>query len=472
MKFRIKWLLCIAAVLFSCSCNKSEMPTNVDSVEVGTSLASDENEKKDITIVMAYRGATLYRANGEDLVDTFNREDNGYKIELRNYGSDYDPYHNPDNEWTNGDQQLCLDIMNGEIDIIPNDFCDKAKFHSLAEKGAFSDLYKFIDNDPEFDRSDFIEHVLDVSAIDNKLFFLPLSFKLKTLIGKTKYVGEKENWTLDELKEHWAKMPDGYTFNGSIARNNVYYTILRGSLSSFIDFDKGTCNFDSDEFVDILEFINTFEPSPRVKPDNMDYEHIFVTDIYITGFQSFHNLLIEHGNDSTTFVGYPSQNGNGTFIDSSEQQIAVSALSSKEKQQGAWEFVKLLASHDNQVTMMYPESYTENGTKYSFGDVDHCFPINKNVFEELANEQLKKQNENNFINTSVDSVDYGHLDDDEYSMLLNIIDSAKGESTVIDEDIKEIIDEELLAMFADEITPQKAAKNIQNRVSIMVSERY
>ena len=42
---------------------------------------------------------------------------------------------------------------------------------------------------------------------------------------------------------------------------------------------------------------------------------------------------------------------------------------------------------------------------------------------------------------------------------------------IIDTDVSAIIEEELLAMFADEITPKEAADFIQSRVALIISER-
>lgn len=91
--------------------------------------------------------------------------------------------------------------------------------------------------------------------------------------------------------EHWNTMPEGATFNGHITKDYVYMTILRDNISSFIDFENHTTNYNSQEFVKILEFINSFDPSESYKQE-MDWNtpH-FIMNFPIYTFENFHYNL-------------------------------------------------------------------------------------------------------------------------------------------------------------------------------------
>ncbi|MCM1132318.1 MAG: extracellular solute-binding protein [Ruminococcus flavefaciens] len=444
----------------------------------GTSPVSSETspqevtEKEDIILTMASRGISRYRIGSENFIDRFNEADNGYKIIEVDYGEYFDGGNESASEdWIDRDRELTLDIMQGGVvDIVPNIFNDHGKYISLAEKGAFADLNNFIENDPETSGDVLFSHVLETVETNGQLAFMPLSFSISTITGKSEYVGYKENWSLDELKKRWAEVPPDLQFAYSNTKDKVYYTLLRGNLNSFIDYDNAECYFDSQEFTDILDFINTFD-EPLSYKEETDYKPFFITETRISSFQSWHDALWNTENDDITFVGYPSADGNGAFIDISENQIAISASSSPEKQQGAWEFIKLLISEEYQSNITHPPDVVINGTNYSFPDCG--FPINYNVFRKQGEEQYINEEKENIIEIAgMSPINIGYLKKSEYDRLVDYINSIQVSTSLIESELKSIIEDEIWAVFAGELTSAEASANIQNRVSILVSERY
>lgn len=259
-------------------------------------------------------------------------------------------------------------MQGGVIDIIPNVFNDIGKYQSLAKQGAFADLNTFIENDPQIENDMLFSHVLETTEINDQLTFMPLSFSINTLIGKTKYVGSKENWKIDDLKQHWESAKKKVNFSYHSSKDYVYYDLLRGCLNSFIDYDNAKCYFNSDEFIELLDFINTFD-EPLTYKEDVDYlADTFIKDVSIYGFEGYHKIIWNKENDDVTFVGY-----------------------------------------------------------------------------------LKKS---------------------EYDRLVDYINNIKAGETCIEEELQTIITDEIWAVFEGEMTSKEAADNIQNRVSILVSERY
>ena len=138
------------------------------------------------------------------------------------------------------------------------------------------------------------------------------------------------------MKEHWKKAPEGSTISGHRTKNYVYYTLLRGILSSFIDYDKAECHYDSDEFIHILDFLDSFDDYTDTKEEIDFMSPAFLNNCIIDGFKSFHSLFYSTSVDDINFIGYPSNDKSGSYFGGPLNQVAICASSSAEKQKGAW----------------------------------------------------------------------------------------------------------------------------------------
>lgn len=452
------------------SCSSVQPVTSSESSQYtskGTQASSPVVRGEDIELTMAINGYNPYIINGTDMVEKFNDADNGYRIVLKDYAEGMSFEKPAEQEVIDAaDLQLSLDIMKSEvIDIIPNVFRDMGKYDSLAQKGAFVDLNTYLDRDEEINHETLFDNVLRVCELNGKLFYMPLGFSIDTLVGPTKYVGSKENWTFEEMKERWESMPEGSTISRHKVKDYVYFTILRGCLSSFIDYENTECHFDSDEFIDMLKFIDSFDSSGGYKDEGTWDAPVFVIDVPIYGFTNFHYGYIQetYGTEEpVTFVGYPSEDGCGSFINVREHQIAVSAMSSEEKQRGAWEFMKTLLSYECQCDSLYFEGAEKE---------EAAFPVNMAAFEKRGADQYENEGKSNKTMHNMEEMDEGYLTKAEYDRLVGLINSIKTVNNELDNDVFDVINEEIYSMFAGEKTAEEVAEMIQNRVQILVSEK-
>ncbi len=444
----------------SCSEVGNVSQVSNESQQETTETENSVSEKQeDVTITMAVLdGGNPYVL---EAVNDFNEADNGYKIVFRNYMEYYDKSFETENGTTpeafaNIDTQLSLDIIeSGIVDIVPDSvFYDTGKYDSLMQQGAFANLYDFMQAE-NYDDTVLYKHILELHETDGKLCCMPLAFKIDTVAGQTQYVGDKENWTIDEMIERWNAMPEGSTFNGYTTKDYVYMTILRNNITTFIDFENNTVNYDSPEFIKILEFINSFDPSESYKQEMNWNTPQFIMNFPIYSFEDFHYGLWNEQNEPVTVVGYPSPDESGILIDSSGNKYSVCEYSSPEVKQGAWEFIKTLVSYDIQYDMS-----------------EGCFPINYEVFKKKGEENFSKYGESDIVGIQGTEYDIGYLSQEEYDKLVSLIDSTKKVNINIEDDITKIIEEELYAMFAGEKTPEETAEIIQSRAGILISERY
>ena len=293
MKIR-KYLALALSVLFLCAgCGRTAAPEDAAPSDfVGTEEISEtESPREEIVIKMAMH--TSLSQEITNAVRAFNEADNGYKIEY----VDYDEYDDADSYTSDGallpggrskaDFELQMDILKGDtVHIVPDTaFGDEGKFDILKEKGAFIDLYPYLDGDAQINRDTLDSHVLELCETDGKLCYLPTFYWIESMIGKTEYVGEKEGWTFAELKARWNAMPDHATFNHQTTKYGVYWEILRSNLGAFLDYSNGTCSFDSPEFVEMLEFCNSFKVIyEETEADSRNPN--FVRSLMLAGFET------------------------------------------------------------------------------------------------------------------------------------------------------------------------------------------
>ena len=132
---------------------------------VSFSLGVDTKEK--VTL-----GVMLLSAATEDLVTGFNRFSDDCRIEVVTYakGGDYEQEA----------EQFQLDLVSGEApDIL--EVGGGINDSLYAGKGAFADLYSFMENDSSFDRSELQENVLEACETDGHLYSLGYAFQLYSI---------------------------------------------------------------------------------------------------------------------------------------------------------------------------------------------------------------------------------------------------------------------------------------------------
>ncbi|MDE5772213.1 MAG: extracellular solute-binding protein [Ruminococcus sp.] len=438
--------------------------------------------KEDIIITLATN--STMRSELKDEIDSFNALDNGYQIvtkivDMEFYNKEFETaVYNSDEDGLAVDFHITQDVMNTDsIDIIPSyTFANQSKYEILKNMGAFMDLYPFMENDPEVNTSTLNQHILSLNETDGKLCSLPMYYMVTTLIGETRYVGNKENWTVDDFISCWEQMPEGSTVNGVRNSENIYRGILRGNLETFVDYEKVEVNFDCPEFRKILEFCNRFETTGQ--KGEWDYESpIMVSPRYLDGIMS---ALLFGENSGTsmdcnppyTMVGYPSADGQGAFFIDSVGSYSISANSSPEKQKGAWEFIRQFYTEEYQQENVI-EKYVDNidGEEITHFSDEKGFCINNKAFDNIADKIMNGEYYDGKY--SIQGVEYTSPlpVKEEVDKMKKYLDSINRWETTLDRQLWNIIDEEIMAYLAGEKSLDDTVYLIQNRASILVSEQ-
>lgn len=407
--------------------------------------------------------ASIYGVYGGDThTSKFNSSQNKYRIKF----IDYSQYNNENDHYGKGAmQQLQLDIISGKApDIIVTE--DFSTIKSLSQKGAFADLYEFMEKDGEVNRDTLMPNVLKaLESKDGSLYTISPSYGVTTLAAKTS-VCNKENWTLDDMISLYDNAPDTadhlYDYD---TKEDKFKELLQAS-SDFVDYDKFTCRFDSDDFVKLLEFCNRFVT--EIKRPDKETEYEALQQYYYDQFMAWsqNRSLIRamspsgysytryvQARDEITMVGYPSDNGKGGKL-SFETYYAIS--NTCPDKDGAWEFLR----------SYFSKEYQESDSTYGN-------PVLKSAFEKQMDSTMHLTDPmgNPVESIEDDGAEYYPLTQEQRDMVADYILGCDTIYGVMDSDIYDICMEEAGSYFSGECSAKHAADMIQSRVSILLSER-
>ena len=285
------------------------------------------------------------------------------------------------------------------------------------------------------------------------------------MVVKTKFTDGKDTLTFKDCTDLINKMgvkPDS-SF-GIIARNDFVESGLRYSGNTYIDWSSKSCNFNSDSFIEFLEFANTLPSEYQDGVWDNYKDSLYMTDdalfsLYsLSDFTDYTFLKRARFGDDISFVGFPNDMGINNSIIYPTKRMAISA-SSKYKDV-AWEFLK----------SFYSEDYQDN--------IDYGFPVRKSSFDKKAEAATHKP----FYMDGDKKVEYDQtyyidgvevkvdpLSSEEVLFVTNFIKSLKLVNSY-NENVNNIIFEEASAYFSGQKTAKEVADIIQSRLSIYVNE--
>lgn len=436
-----------------------------DSVNMGGSYLAkftkvDPKDVKDKTVLTLAMASSDYEVKSR--VIAFNKSNEQYRIDLQDYTSMY----TDNGDYQDGISKLNTDIVSGKIpDIILID--NGMPVDSYIGKGLFADLYPFIDNDAEINREDLMPNIMEAFSENGKLYVLVPDYRIQTVIAKTSEVGTERGWTVADAVKLWDSKPEGTEFIAGATRSNMMYTCMNYAADQFVDYETGKCDFNNDNFVQMLEFIKRFpeEISDDYYTDTYweNYDSmwrdgkVIAQDYYLTDFRDLNYAKYGTFGEDITLIGFPSANKDGSAILPARQL----AISSKSKnQEGAWEFLRYFLSDDYQ--------------KETSG-----FPIRLKYLEQKAEEATKRPYYTEDDGTKVEYDDVVYIDGIEIKIdpmsreeVDHYVELLKSFTQVSksDETLMEIINEEAEPYFSGQKNAQEVAQIIQSRAQVYLNE--
>ena len=398
--------------------------------------------------VLTY-GTSYYDSGRRHSVEQFNRNSLTHRIHVIDYSE-----FNTSDDMSAGLLRLTTDIITGNspdiLDIwgIP--------LQSLVSKGFLLDLYPFLDMDIEINRNSMIESVLTASEIDGSLYRIVPSFSIGTIYGNPSVLGSYPGWNMDEFVAVFDANPQADKPMGFWTSDMWFLSVaLMNTMDEYVDRASGTADFNTDEFVKLLELANTF-PSEFDEDTSVSAMEMIASGRQIMTIGNFGQLeflpfdLALYGGE-LVFKGYPAKNKDGNiFIASTSIAIAASCTD----KDAAWEFVRIFLTEDHQ----------RDNTPWSI-------PVNKVVFEEMLMETKKSPGFTLGAGDSDDDiVEIRGLLPNEVDTVRDLINNTTRMRSD-DETLWLLISETAADYFNGMITAQDAARIIQNRVTIYLAEQ-
>lgn len=326
----------------------------------------------------------------------------------------------------NAYDRLCTEMMAGD----GPDVLDLTWLSLPLNSSYLVDLYPYIDADPDVDRDMFVPTVISSLELNGQLTSLPAAFVVLTMTARVADVGERTDWTIEELQNLWEQRTDDiFLMSGWMDRHNYLSWLATLTTGDFIDWENGTARYDSEDFIRQLQFCETLS-------DYVEYNDEVAEKPCLVEFEDVQNLVRINGvrynyKEDFTYIGFPGDGEYGSFFDVNQLHFAISANS--DKKDLAWEFIRLALTKKNQE--MICDSWQ--------------LPIRMDVMDAR-------------IETVVGNVSDRQRFRQLIQKPLRFVSS--------NDTIHQIVTEEGEAYFDGQRTVEEAAERIQNRVTLFLSE--
>lgn len=384
----------------------------------------------------------------------FNKNSEEYRVEVVDY---YDE-ENYEEAWNEYNQAI---LEEGFADIVNVGW---SNYKMMAEKGLYENLNEFMEEDG-INRKDYFENILSAYDVNGKLYAMPISFSISTLVGKEQIWGDKESISLADIKAKIEQIPKGVEIMDGMTQERVMFLMLQGSLDKFVDWENGECYFESSEFVEIMNLSKKFpkkadwELFSNDMVDKFRNDKILLYDCELYGISDYQMTDAILG-DEIVALGYPGANGG--LIQTEGSLLAISGASLHKDI--AWEFVKNMISEEYQCNYIYSNS-----------------PIHKAAFEKQLEDAVEKVIHTDENGKEVEQIKMSYVYEDleieiyaatkeEVAAYKKIVEGATILATY-DQQIMTIVEEEMEAFWDNKKTAEEVSKIIQSRAEIYVDER-
>ncbi len=440
--------------------------SDTEIIRLAKTSTSDIQQKTELTIGTMYQDQML-----QATAVAFNKSNDKYRVNIRSY---MDTSGTSENSYEDAMTQLNNDITSGTNcpDILDLSNINEKQF---AAKGVFEDLTPYMEKSSSLKKDAFVDGILDNFAIDGKIYGIPRTVQINTLVGKTSVVGDREGWSLQEMMEVAEKYPGASLFEG-VEKASMLYMCMLFNDGAFIDWDTGTCKFDTPEFVQLLEFVNMF-------PDEVDWDSydssvekyvenkVLLEAASLSELNEVQYYKARFGDEPVTFIGFPTVDGSSGCAMSANGRYAMSANSANKD--GVWEFLEFYL--------------TRESSMFDWGMYTIQSKLDKQIEEATKEEYVLDENgeimydeDGNPITTSYygggtiisDGWEYTYHTptQEEVDLVLEMLAKAKPIADNNGSETISIIQEEAEAFFKGQKTAEDVAAIIQNRLQVYVSE--
>lgn len=367
-------------------------------------------------------------------------------------------------------------MSNTADDIIDCLFLD---YYKMANSGKIVDFNEIINNDKSFNRNDYYTNILDAFSYNGGIYLFPSQFNYclvgvnQTISSEFTYEYEKHD-SIDNLE--MINLYNSLNDKGDyyIEQNFSVYNTIFNQLLKYVNFENKTCNFNSDEFIELIRYAKGICPK-----DNKNFighkmwdffsqeleasmsDNYTFQEISSVNYQYF--LPYEHKYFNNHI---PVKNGSGKIEVSPTSGFFISKSSSNKEL--AWEFIKFLSSYSdvtaNSLSSMILNKKacaikTENMLNFRIKQLEQ---INMYLNDDIRRDIYNSQNSHNAstekpecIQKAIETINSINEQPMSFTNWFGLLD---------------IIQEEVEPFMNDISTAEQVANGLQNKVFLYLNE--
>lgn len=332
---------------------------------------------------------------------------------------------------------------------------------NLVKMGALADLTPYLDGGTGLSRDEILPNILKAYEYKGGIYTLSEAFCVQLITAKKDFIGDEyRSWSIDDFLEIYDNRPEGMR-----VFDQKYISTILCNEDVWIDRENNTCNYDSDEFIRILEICKEEEGSyPEIdynNPEDIKMKmSIFKDNKAMLGAQStnlpsLHHLFGYLGSCGLTLEDTSLLNLPGNEKGMISMLNNYSIMADSDCPEGAWEFISYVLNEERQ----------EEGNFF-------LQPITKKAFEKSIQEFIDPPGGRKTESSSLNDVEYTFETTASEENVMRYYDFVKNCTTLSysDRDVDDIFFEEYNRFISDEITAEECARNLQNRIQLYLAE--
>lgn len=365
----------------------------------------------------------------------FNNTNPDYRVELRELKWETEAERN----------RLLMELATGtDIDILDTAGLPEGSLDS----GLLLDLLPYIDADPALSREDFIQPLFSAMQRNGGLYELTPKVSLLGFAAHPDRYPGRESWTAEELLGQMEDMRSGWQlFPSWEDRELVLDTVAKMATAECIDWEAGTCDFESETFKGWLRFV---KEAPYSAEYSDDPQLLYLSwDLPMDAGYAIRLAL----RDDYVFCGLPGAAGSGCYFiplgtGPDEYRVTCGAaarlgiLAAGKNPEAAWQFLRLLLTAGGEANIMTG------------------IPVLKSSFEAALQASISEQ--------TVRGYDVFSAED---AARLRELVYATDQMARCDGALLDILKSEARGYFEGQQSLDEAAARIQSRASLYVAEQ-
>lgn len=419
------------------------------------------------TVTLTYGTMELQREARADII-AFNKKHPECFIKVLDCSE-----YNTASDQSQGLNKLSTELLVGKIDILDTDGIPVRQYGS---SGILEDLLPYLESDPDLGRDALVSQVLDAALLDGKLYQAFNSFSILTAAGHPDKVGSRTGWIMEDLAAAMETMPeDAVIFGGEETGETILEKLVHMETDAFVDWEAGTCRFDSEDFKALLTFCKAIS-APREEEETAyswvseGRQLLLCGELKSLGWDFLLCETVFGGQCS--FVGYPRHDGACGSCFQLDGATAIVA-SSQHKDQ-AWAFVRESFLPQYQTGGYFGSAFPVNALDFdrmvrAAMTPQYQYDADGNVLLDENGQPVEMVGSSYLPNSSLEiPIRAIHEDERQQFMeLLNAIDTVYDR----DENIWNIVRSEAAVFFAGDRFVDETAALIQSRAELYVNEK-